>query len=701
MEEVIEEVRTACARCLAGCAMLVTVKNGVPLAVRGDPESAINRGVLCERGMASLAYAYSDHRIQAPLVRDGPKGENAWRETTWDEALSIVSQELGALRERLGPETVAFIIGGSKGINDVWIHRFANIFGSPNITKAAQHCFLPTYIGSVCTYGDLARPDYEHNDELLILWGINKHETALPEGLRIDRARKRGADLIVIDPAPTRLAKTADLWIRPRPGTDLALALGMISSLIAEGLHDTQFIARHTTGFERLSEHVAPYTPAWAESVTGVSAATIRDLARRYATAQRASIASGNGIEHSVHNVQCARALAILRSITGKIGSPGCDAFWDFSPKRILGTRDILASNALSESSRSAFLNKGLGLLPMMPFALHQRLTTAMKDGVPYPVRGAFVMGSNPLHTWPRSPDVFTAFASLDFLVVADHFMTPTAALADVVLPVATYLETDSLITGEFVPETRVIQKICTIGQSRSDCAIFIELAKRMGLPYGWDSESEALDSVLRPTGATYQDLKKVGGLPTHMCYAESLQDLATPTGTIELYATLLERSGHDPLPVYRDPWEGTNTTAYPLTLTSWKRSPYVHSGNRQIPELRRRHPDPIALIQKDTAESYGIRDGEWCTITTANGSMVHRAQVHDDMTPSTIVAEHGWWYPERGSPFDGWDDANINVLTSNGDVKGREVGTAMLRGIPCTVAQGKPPKKAGSHVKS
>ena len=567
-----KEIRTSCARCLAGCGMYVTLSNGTPVGVRGDPESDINEGVLCERGKASIEYMYSEHRLKTPLARVGNRGANKWKAISWDEALTRIAKSLTNIETAYGPEGIAFVIGGSKGINDVWIHRFANIFGSPNITKAAQHCFLPTFIGSKMTYGELARSDYEHNDTLMVIWGLNKQDTALPEAKRIDRARKNGAKLVVIDPTPTYLAQRADMWLRPRPGTDLALALGMIHTIINESLYDASFVDTYTTGFEDLSRHVRDMDAPWAEKITGIPSSDIVKLAREYALAEKGSIASGNGIEHSINNVQCARALAILRSITGKICKEGCDSFWDFDPSRLIGTPEALATQSIPKEQKNKSLNADQGLLPMMPFTLHQQLTRAMSECVPYPVKGAVVMGSNPLHTWPNSNAVYEAFNSLDFLVVADYFITPTAALADIVLPAATYMETDSLIVGEYVPETRIIQKTATIGECWSDCKIFVELSKRMGLQYGWQSEKEALDAILGQVDTTYEGLRATGRIPTTMKFEEALTTLSTPSGKIELYSSLMEKSGHDPLPTYKEPWTESQKREYPLILTNWKR---------------------------------------------------------------------------------------------------------------------------------
>jgi len=474
-----EMIKTTCLRCLAGCGMQVHVKDGRPVSVAGDPDSVSGQGILCVRGKATLDYVFNEKRLTVPLIREGERGSGRWREATWDEALDLIAASFSRLRDDHGAESVAFIEGGSKGYLDAWLSRFANKFGSPNVTKAAQHCFLPTFLGSKLTYGALTRPDFEHPPECLVVWGANKHETALPEGTRKDMTISEGKTLVVIDPAPTAIARKATEWVRLRPGSDLALALALINVIIEEGLYDATFVRWHCVGFGALKDHVKQYTPSWAEGETGVPAEDIVRVARTYAATRPGAIFSGNGIEHYHTNFQMGRALAILRSLTGSLGAHGGDIFWQRPPLRHNGDPELTAHGELPDDVPD--VNYRDDLIPLMPFALHQNLTSAMLEGVPYTVRGAYVMGCNPLLTWPESETVRKAFSSLDFLVVADLFMTPTAALADVVLPVASYLEIDSVHVGEFVPEVRATRSITSVGQARSDYGIFAELASRMG----------------------------------------------------------------------------------------------------------------------------------------------------------------------------------------------------------------------------
>jgi anaerobic selenocysteine-containing dehydrogenase len=678
-----EMIKTTCLRCLAGCGMYVRLSDGVPVSVEGDPDSVTGQGILCIRGKATLEYVYNENRLRVPLIREGERGSGRWREATWGEALDLIASTFTQLRDDHGAESVAFIEGGSKGYLDAWLSRFSNKFGSPNVTKAAQHCFLPTFFGSKFTYGALTRPDFEHPPECLVVWGANKHETALPEGKRKDMALENGKTLIVIDPAPTALARKATEWVCLRPGSDLALALAFINVIIREGLYDSGFVDAWCEGFDELTEHVAACTAEWAETKTGVPAEQITRIARTYATTKPAAICSGNGLEHYPTNLQMGRALAILRSITGNLGIHGGDIFWARPPLRHNGDPDLVAHDELPGDVMS--VNYRESIIPLMPFALHQNLTTAMLEGAPYSIRGAYVMGSDPLLTWPESEKVKEAFSSLDFLVVADLHMTPTAALADVVLPVASYLEINSVHVGEFVPEVRATQAITNVGEARSDYSILADLADRMGLDWGWDTVFDALDFILEPSGMTYDELCERGMIPAQKLYGDhEAQGFHTDSGKIELYSSQLEEWGFDPLPTFR-PLLRTDE-AYPLLLTTWKMGPFVHSGNREVGSLRKLHPFPVALVHPTTAERYDIQPGKQMTIETEKGRIVHIARTSKHVAPTTVIAEHGWWFPERG-PLDGWDESNINVLTSSDRPFAPEMGSAQLRGLPCRIA--------------
>ncbi len=339
-------------------------------------------------------------------------------------------------------------------------------------------------------------------------------------------------------------------------------------------------------------------------------------------------------------------------------------------------------------------------VLPNYFSALPQKLIKAMLTSEPYPVRAAFIQGGSFLHTYSNVQEVREALESLDFLAVSDYFMTPTAELADIVLPVAIFLEIDSINNAENAPVASIIQKVAQVGECRSDLSIVSELGRRLGLgEHFWDTDEEVLDYLLKPAGLTFAEFRKIGVLTGEKAYGAHLHTgFDTPSGKVELYSRQLEEWGFDPLPVYREPPESPFSAPqlaeeFPLVLTNSKIPGYVHSGGRQIESLRRAHPEPLVTIHGDTAARYGIEPGDWVEISTKRGAIKQRAVLSDEIDPRVVILEHGWYFPEKEGDLHGWAECNLNVLTSNDPPYARELGSVTLRGILCRVrkAEGEP----------
>jgi anaerobic selenocysteine-containing dehydrogenase len=279
-------------------------------------------------------------------------------------------------------------------------------------------------------------------------------------------------------------------------------------------------------------------------------------------------------------------------------------------------------------------------------------------------------------------------------MVVADMFMTPTAALADIVLPVAGYLEFNSIVAPPYYPVAQVQQKVAQVGECRSDFEILNELAKRVGLgECFWDNEEQFLDAILKPVGLTFDKLKKVGVISQATQYRlYETNGFPTPTGKVELYSNRLKERGFDPLPTYREPPETPYSDPelareYPLIITSWKSAPYRHSGGRQIASLRETHPEPVTYMHPQTANGLGIKNGDWVFIETKRGRIKQKANLTTDIDPRVVGVDYAWWFPEQGSSnrYD-WAESNINVLTDDKPPFNREMGSTNLRSILCKV---------------
>ena len=306
-----------------------------------------------------------------------------------------------------------------------------------------------------------------------------------------------------------------------------------------------------------------------------------------------------------------------------------------------------------------------------------------------------YVHASNPLLTFTNSRRTFQAFNKLNFMAVADFFMTPTAALADIVLPAATFLEYDSVVAPPYYPYAQIQQQaVVPVGECRSDLAITRELAVRLGLgELFWDNSQSLLDTVLKPTGLTFEQFRNKGPAAGAIEYRKyEQQGFATPSGKVELYSQQLESWGFDPLPVYQEPPETPSsdpqlTKAYPLVLTTRKSVYYLHSCGRQIDSLRRGHPQPRVFIHPETAARLGIEDDQWVYIETRRGRIKQKAVFSDRLDPRVICADFGWWFPEKKKDaLSGWAQSNLNILTDDQPPLSPETGSDNLRGLCCRV---------------
>ncbi len=688
-------IKTGCVLCHAGCGLLVHVENGEIVRIEGDPESPVCRGNICLKAKTSLEQIYHPDRLKHPLRRSGERGSGKWERISWDEALDAVAEGLVNAKETYGPESVVFMRGSFKGAYEGgYLTRFANAFGSPNVSSMASVCWIPRVYGSVMTLGFDPVVDYEYPPACIMVWGSNMPETRLGEGLDTLKVVREGGKLIVVDPRKFELSRKADVWLQVRPGSDLALTLGLIHVIIKDSLYDKSFVDKWTVGFDELKKHIGQYTPEEMEKITWVPAHLIRDAARLYATCKPAIIQPGNGIDHNGNNFQVARALTILRAITGNVGIPGGELSWSQPP--IVGMRspEFDLRDRIPKTVRDKRLDVSSGILPMSFGALPQSIVKAALKGEPYRLRAAYILGGNMLLTYSNAKEVYKAFQQIDFLAVADMFMTPTVAMADIVLPVSSYLEQDGVVVPDCFPLVQVQQKVAQVGECRSDLEIFTSLAKKIGAgECFWESEIECLDFIMKPSGLTFDEFRKVGRLVGTKEYRKHEKDgFATPSKKIELYSQRLKDWGFDPLPTYRETPETPMSapelaTEYPLIFTSWKVDEFRHAGGRQIESLRKHHPEPVIWIHPDTAAGLDIRDGDAVYIETKRGRIQQKALLTADIDRRVVGVDYGWWFPEKGpETMYGWADANVNILTDDAPPWGRELGTPSLRGILCKV---------------
>lgn len=687
-------VRSTCGLCYSGCGVLVHLTDGKVTEVKGDPDSPVNRGVLCAKGLASVEYLYHPDRLRHPLRRVGERGKGEWQQISWDEALDIVAGELMKARDRYGAESVAFVQGAAKGLQDSYGERLVNAFGTPNFSTTGHVCFAPRAFASKITCGFNPIPDYEYPPACIMVWGANMAATRIGEHKQTVRALGRGTRLVVIDPRRTNLAARAHMWLQVRPGSDLALALAMIHVIINEGLFDKAFVDNWTVGFDELRSHVQGYSPQRVEGITWLSAETIREAARFYATNKPAGIQWGNAIDQNVNSFQTARAISILRSITGDLGLPGGESQWTSSGLLEWTSPELVLWDKMPADRWERRIGADRKLLPLFHRVPPQSIVQAILQKDPYPIRSVFIQGANPLATFSNAKQTYQALNELDFLATADMFMTPTCALADIVLPVASYLEFDNVVAPPYYPIAQVQQKVTEIGECRSDYEMISGLAEKLGLErYFWNDTESFLDAILKPVGLTFGEFKQVGAISGKKLYRSyEVNGFETPSGKVELYSSQLEEWGSDPLPTYREPPETPRSDPelaeeYPLVFTTWKSRLYRHSGGRQIESLRGSHAEPIVAVHPETADRLGIEGGDWVYIETKRGRIKQRATLSTGIDPRVVVADYAWWFPEEGvSNLYGWAKSNVNVLTDDEPPFNREMGSTNLRGILCKI---------------
>ena len=697
-----QTVRSVCRGCHGGCGTVVTVVNGKVSAIKGDVSSPMSKGWMCIKGLAAPEIANHPDRLHYPLRRKGPRGGGQWERISWDQALGEIASRLDAIRGETGAESIA--LGQGTGRHHfMHVVRFANALGTPNwYEPGLAQCFIPRVTASNLTYGGFVVGDYygDVNPACILFWGHNPIVSG-PDGelsIPVQRALGKGSIGIAVDPRRSETARRCRQWLPVRPGTDAALALAMIRTIIRENIHDKEFVERWTTGFEELSSHVEGCTPEWAEKITRVKSEDIVRAARTYALNKPAILDWGVSVEHNVNAFQTVRALAILRAITGNVDVPGGD---------ILGMNIVRPYPTLKDRLPEGMRNKRLGgetykLLggwrAFMPSAHIPTLFKAIRTGEPYRVRALLLFGNNPLVSVANSRNVHESLRALDLLVAADLFMTPSAALADYVLPAAFWTEVDQVISFPLVADNMVMaqRKMAQVAECRQDEWIMDELAKRLGLPGSGESLVDVMNHQLEPLGITFDELKEKGFVyPRHEYRKYERRGFRTPSRKVEIYCKPLERMGYDPLPSYVEPPESPVSTPellerFPYVLTTGgRRREFFLSDNRQIPSLRKRHPHPWVELHPETAGKHGIGEGDDVTITSPRGSITMKAHVTEDMAPGVVHVEAFWWFPEKPGPEYGVWESNANLLTNDGPPYDPAFGTYQLRGLLCGIEKG------------
>ena len=656
--------------------------------VKGDPEGFLNRGYICPKGLAASDRLTHPDRLAHPMKRVGNTGEGRWEKISWQRAIELIRDNLLKIREEHGARAVAFAQGMPKGLELFGLVRLANLFGSPNVVGVQDVCHAPREVSGLHTCGFYPVADLHHPGKLVVLWASNPASTN-EEGqicrILFDRL-KSGTELMVVDPKRTALADRAKYFLQVRPGADHALALAFLNVIIGEGLYDRDFVGKWTLGFGDLAAHVERFTPERVAEVTWVAPALIREAARHYAESRPAAIQWGNPLEQTVHTFDAIRALLCLMAVCGNLDVPGGNIQAD--EPELLGLGQFVRSD-LIPAKRKEMVHAFHGTVPRMMTVPSAYFRKAVLEGLPYPIKAAYIQGTNSLLAYADSRKTYEALMKLDFIAVAEIFMTPTAALADVVLPAATTFEFNDighygLGHGYLIARPKVVDPP---PECWPDLKMINELGKVITPREHWHSDYETLlEDVLRPSGISYSEFERKGYLKGAQRFQKYLaQGFKTASGRVELRLSQGEKyrlpslPDFDGLPEKEDP-------EYPLVLTSCKSRFYLHSSYRWVDRLRRRRPFPKTEIHPDTAKAHGIQDGDEVIIETRSGAITQVAHLSERVHPGVVLSAYGWWFPEAGMDrlFD-WDVSNFNMLTSVEKV-GKAFGTPNLKGLGCRI---------------
>ncbi|MBT4587823.1 MAG: molybdopterin-dependent oxidoreductase [Rhodospirillaceae bacterium] len=693
--------KSTCRMCHGGCGTLIHVKDREVVKVEGNPDSPLNEGRLCPMGASSMEQLYSPARLKYPMRRVGDRGEGKWERISWDEATDEIAARLTEITKESGAEAIA--IGTGTGRHHCnWVPRFANALGTPNWGESGgAQCFFPRVNTMKLTYGEHMVCDYtgDRLPECILFWGHNPIYSS-PDGelgFRVKNAlAKQKPKTIVVDPRETMLAKKADVWLRVRPGTDDALGLAFIHTLIFDDLYDKEFVEKYTHGFAELKERVRDKTPEWASEITWVPAEKIREAAKIWAETKPGVLEFGCAIEHTPNALQTVRALSMLPALVGNVDVPGA---WVF------GMQGHFPFPNLIEALPEEQLKKRLGYDEFkilcsnegspQPSAHMPTVFKAMRTGEPYRVRAFCIFGNNPIASYADTKKMYETLQALDFFVVADLYLTPSAELADIVLPAASWMEVDEVVGMPYFSESVVLaqQKAYQLAECRNDEWMFVEIARKMGLEHGTEAPEEIFDQMLTKQGMTFKELKEKGHFQIEQTYNQARDGgFNTPSGKIELYATEFEKLGLDPLPYYEEPPESPLQTPelakeFPFVLTSGSRIPmFFNSEYRMLPSLRKGRPFPEVDINPKTAAELGIEPGDWVKISTQRGTCVQRAKLTPGIDPRVAHVQSHWWFPEEAAPHYGIWKSNANRLTSQDGPYDPGMGTYHLRGMLCSL---------------
>jgi anaerobic selenocysteine-containing dehydrogenase len=659
-------IRGACPHdCPDTCAMLVTVENGRAVEVRGAPDHPPTDGTLCTKVARYLERTYSDERVLHPMKRVGRKGDGRFARIGWDEAIDTIAAKFGAIaRSPDGPQAIVpYSYAGTMGMLQYGSmdRRFFHRLGASLLDRTI--CATAGKAGWVATIGAAMGTDVEQfeNSRLILIWGSNAIVSNLHFWSRAQEAKRRGAKLVAIDPYRSQTAEKCHEHIALVPGTDAALALGMMHVLIAEDFVDHDYVGRHTVGFDALRTRAAEFPPDRVARICGISRETVVDLARAYGTTKPAAIRLNYGMQRHAGGGNAVRAVACLPALVGAWRDPAGGALLSSSGTYPVDSAALERPDLMRGAPRTINMS-----------AIGDALLEAKNP----PIRAIYVYNSNPVAVAPESAKVEAGFAREDlFCVVHEIFQTDTADYADIVLPATTQLEQLD-IHGSYGHLYALANNpsIAPLGEAKPNTDVFRLLAARMGFsePCFRDSDDDLARQAFvkdhpRAAGIDWDTLKAAGfqrlAVPaTYAPFADG--NFPTLSGKCEFYSETLAHEGHDPLPTFVPPRESVDSNPalakrYPLAFISPPARNFLNSSFANLPSFVAEEKTPRLDLNPDDAAPRAIVTGDRVRIFNDRGSFTATACVTDRARSGVVVSPSIWW--KKLSP----DGANANNVTS------------------------------------
>jgi formate dehydrogenase (coenzyme F420) alpha subunit len=629
-----------CRFCLMHCGIVGHTVGDRLEKVEGDLTSR-TRGFLCGHGFALREMVHSGARLRHPMVRRG----DAFHEVSWNDALDEVAEKLLQVKARFGPEALLIQTGWPMVRHPLvnWLHRFAQAFGSPNVSTVASLCEASLRMAQALTVGSKYSADVR-STKTLVLWGSNPGVTA-PPFLHVIAKKADGGNLIVIDPVRTTLAREATTWLPIRPGTDGALALGLIHLVLENGWYDRSFVDAHTHGLEGLQTLAAKYPVPEVERLTGVPAKEIEALARRMAQDTPTGVWAGLGVEHHENGVQTLRAISALEVLVGRFDGRQ-DARSVLTPPGPSFRDSMLPALyplTTPEPVPPKVTTPALGQKEYPVYEIYNReaqgqllADAVLKDG-PGAIRAVILLASNALVTSQGTARLEEAAEKLELLVTIDPFFTQSARRSDVVLPATTFAESPDVDEADRVAEKSLVSPQ---GSAKPDWTILVELAKRVGLGtyFPWATMHEASRAPQVPF------MQDAASQPRPEPTVETPR-FGTITGRAEFASVLLERHGHPALPEWTPPTEQPSPE-YPLRLVTGPRPrAYINSQFHDVPSVQARMRSPEVQLHPTVAAPLGITSGSPVAITSPHGRITMTALVTEEVHPECAVMPAG--FPE------------------------------------------------------